>query len=52
MAQSGSALMRGVATGLDSKADIGAPLLPQLSFMSTRPEVMPHPRERNSPTRA
>ncbi len=29
--------MRGFATGVGSKADIGAPPLTQLSFMSTRP---------------
>ncbi len=44
--------MRGFAAGIGFEADIGAPLLAQLSFMSTRLEVMPHPRERRSPTRA
>jgi|GEM_PF-3536821 len=44
--------MRGFAAGIGSKTNIGAPLLAQLSFMSTRPGVMPHPRERSSPTRA
>ncbi len=29
--------MRGFATGVGSKSDIGAPPLTQLSFMSTRP---------------
>ncbi len=44
--------MRGFAAGIGFEVDIGAPLLAQLSFMSTRPGVRPQPRERRSPTRA
>ncbi len=38
-AKRGSARMRGFATGVGAKADIGTPPLTQLSFMSTRPST-------------
>ena len=44
MATGGSAQMRGFAIGVGFKADIGAPPLTLLSFMSTRPssiEILP-----------
>ncbi len=40
LAQSGSSLMRGIAAGVGSKADIDAATLPQLSFTSTPPGAL------------
>ncbi len=39
MAERGSAQMRGFATGVGSKADMGTPTLAQLSFTSPRPSI-------------